>query len=144
MLNDSILQVRQTQPRMEMGCVNRLMMIYLVSWPVPITLNFLPIHLRFLFSSLKLSSYSSKVFIFSSGTFSVLRFWLLDCNLRYILLQEIMYKKLLYAISEGQGSFDLSWAKTISDGYCLIMGVHLLLLNQLPILLNISLFLAPI
>lgn len=25
------------------------------------------------------------------------------------LKQEIMYKKLLYAISEGQGSFDLSW-----------------------------------
>lgn len=40
---------------------------------------------------------------FQRRSFLVLIFLLVD-----LLEQEIMYKKLLYAISEGQGSFDLS------------------------------------
>lgn len=58
---------------------------------------------------LKLPPYSTKVCFLLLGEFF---FYLLYCTPTFAmfgtLLQEVMNKKLLYAINEGQGSFDLS------------------------------------
>jgi hypothetical protein len=72
------------------------MMIYPVSWLVLIILNFPRTRPRF-------GSFAWSIFLLPS---------VLSLNLTFAmpgtLLQEVMHKKLLYAINEGQGSFDLS------------------------------------
>lgn len=60
---------------------------------------------------LKLPPYSTKVLLYvcTCQCMYVGYKFVIHLGLMVILAQEIMFKKLLYAISEGQGSFDLSW-----------------------------------
>lgn len=98
----SILRPQIILQPMGLGLRSWQMMICQVSWHARITWSFL----------LTLPRYYSVRLIHQPLTFFIAAYNLTHSGIIIIILcfkQEVMLKKLLYAISEGQGSFDLSW-----------------------------------
>lgn len=105
------------------GCQNPQMMICLVSWHAPITLSFLHTQPRYLVIIFFCFFFLIKSFHWWCEFFEALftLIWYVGWINWVLCEQEIMYKKLIYAINEGQGSFDLSWVFGTNHNLCILL-----------------------